>query len=289
MGYSSQRIASSALLEQRYAGGELVRRGQQDRPRAAQRGQVAGPGAVLVQGQAGDAQPGVGEEVGVEVEAVRLDGDLPDPAAAQHPAQQCDTVGEAGADHDALRVGVRPPGPRQVLGQHGAQFGAALRVAVAEDLVGRGGERLAGGLEPGGAREAGQVGGAGLEVVPGAGPGRPGGGGRRVRAARRGPLGDPGPRALAGGEPAFGDQFGVGVGDRVAGDTQVGGERPGGRQPGARGEATGAHRLPQRLHQSAAQALADRLQMQVRAESGPGIRHVNGPYRRAIGTVTSSP
>ncbi len=265
-----------------------MRRGEQDRPRAAQRGQLAGPGAVLVQRQARDAQPGVGEQLRVEVEAVRLDGDLPDPAGAQDPAQQRQAVGEAGADHDALRVGVHPARPRQVLGQHGAQFDAAERVAVTEGVVGGGGERLAGGPEPGGSREAGQVGGAGLQVVPGTGPGRAGGGRRRAGAARRGPPGDPGPRALAGGEPALGHQFGVGVGDRVAGDAQVGGERPGGRQPGAGRQAAGAHGLPQRLHQPAAQPPADRLQMQVRTESGPGIRHANGPYRRAIGAVTSS-
>ncbi|GAA3061142.1 hypothetical protein GCM10020254_01200 [Streptomyces goshikiensis] len=39
------------------------------------------------------------------------------------------------------------------------------------------------------------------------------------------------PEPLPGGQPALGDQFRVGVGGRVPGDSEVGGERPVGRQP----------------------------------------------------------
>ena len=54
------------------------------------------------------------------------------PRAPQHRAQQRQPVDEPGADDDALRVRVHPAGPRQVVGQRGAQLDAAARVAVAE-------------------------------------------------------------------------------------------------------------------------------------------------------------
>ncbi len=275
---------------ERYAGGELVRRGQQHRSRTAHPGQLPGPRAEPVQRQARRGETRCGDEVAVQVEPVRLDGQLPHPAAAQDRAQQLQPVDEAGADHDAFRVGVDAAGSGQVLGQHRAQLDAPERIAVVERLVGCGGERLAGGPEPGGAWEGGHVRGARLQAVAGTRTGRAGPGRHRVgRPARCGPLRDPGARALTGGEPALGDEFGVGVGDGVAGDTQVGGERPGGRQPGARGQPPAAHRLAQRRHQPAAQPRTDQLQMQVGAESGPGIRHGNGPYRCATDPVASSP
>jgi hypothetical protein len=52
---------------------------------------------------------------------------------------------------------------------------------------------------------------------------------------------------LAGAQPALGDEFGVGVGDRVAGDAEVGGERAVRRQPDVRSEPSGADGVAQRL------------------------------------------
>ena len=49
----------------------------------------------------------------------------------------------------------------------------------------------------------------------------------------------PGARALAGRQPPLGHQFGVGLGDGVAGQSQVGGEVPGRRQHRPRHQATG--------------------------------------------------
>lgn len=76
------------------------------------------------------------------------------------------------------------------------------------------------------------------------------GGARPVHGGDRdGPLGDPGPRALAGGEPPLRDQLGVRVGDGVAGEAEIGGEGTVGRQPGAGREPPAAHGVAQRVHQ----------------------------------------
>ena len=86
--------------------------------------------------------------------------------------------------------------------------------------------------------------------------------------ARLGPPGHPGPGALLGGEPALGDQFGVGVGHGVTGDAKIGGERTGRRQPGAGHQTPRAHGLPQGVHEPGAQPGSVQFQMQVGTERG---------------------
>ncbi|EOY49817.1 hypothetical protein SLI_5109 [Streptomyces lividans 1326] len=182
--------------------------------------------------------------------------------------------------------GAHAPGAGEVGGQRAAQLGVAAGIAVAEGLVGGGRDGAAGGSEPLDARKAGEVRAAGAQVVEGPGglPGAPGRG-----FGRRGgdPVGDAGARALARGEPALGDEVGVGVGDGVAGDTEVGGEDAGRGEPGTGSQPAGADGLAQRVGETAAQAGTGGFEVQVHAESGPGIRHGNGPYRWAVSCLGS--
>ena len=49
--------------------------------------------------------------------AIRLDGDGPRAPVAEHLAQQFQSLGEPGADDDAVRCGHHPASPGQILGQ----------------------------------------------------------------------------------------------------------------------------------------------------------------------------
>lgn len=265
---------------------ELVRRRQQHRTFAPQR---TGLRAECVQRESGGAQPRVGEQVPVQVQPVRLDRHLPHPSPPQHLPHQHQTVCEPRADDDPVRVGVHPAGPCQIVGQHGPQLGPPTRVPVSERFVGSGGQRLPCGPEPLGAREGREVGRAGQQAVRGAPRLRRPYGDGRGRRTRYGPGCHPGPRALPRGQPAFRHQFGVGVGHRVPGDSQVGGEGARGRQPGPRRQPPRAHGLAQRVREPHPQPGTGQLQVQVHTESGPGIRHGNGPYPCATHHVASSP
>jgi hypothetical protein len=159
----------------------------------------------------------------VEVEAVGLHGDVAYAPAAQYVAEQHQALHESGADDDAVGVGVDATGAGEVAGESGAQFVAAAGVAVAEGFVRGCGQGPSGGLEPLGTRERGEVRGPGVQVVvePARSAAAGGGGGA---GCFDGAFRDPRAGALAGGEPAFRDEIGVGVGDRVAGDAEVGRE-----------------------------------------------------------------
>ena len=227
---------------QRPAGRELVRGREQHGPLPAQ---PVHPGAVLVERQRNGPYRGRRQQLAVEAQTVRLHGQRP----PQHPAavaeQQPQRVREAGADHDPRRLGPHATRACQVLGERLPQLAAAGRITRPERLVGCLLERPPVRGQPGGPRERRRVRRALPQVVP-----------RSTRAWRRlpgyarggaqrfGPFGDPRARALAGGQPALGDEFGVRVGDRVAGDAQVGGERTVRRQPGARAGAARRARRP---------------------------------------------
>ena len=60
---------------------------------------------------------------------------------------------------------------------------------------------------------------------------------------------DPGARALARRQPALGDEFGVGLGDRVAGQSEVGGQAAGRRQHRAGRQAARPHGVAQGAEQ----------------------------------------
>ncbi len=188
----------------------------------------------------------------MHVQAVRLDRHLPQTAGPQHAAQQAQPLREPGADDDAVRVRVHAARPGEIAGKGGAQLDAPARVAVAERVVRGGRHGPARGLEPGGARERGEVGGARHQVVRGTAGGpaaRCGFGGTRHGAFRH-----PGAGTLARGEPALGDEVRVRVGDGVAGDAQVDGEGAGRGQARAGGEPAAAHRLTQSVREALAHA-----------------------------------
>ncbi|KJY42677.1 hypothetical protein VR41_06670, partial [Streptomyces sp. NRRL B-1568] len=154
---------------QRGAGGELVGRGEQhalDGPPPLQLPDVR---AEPVDGQRHRAQAGPFDGVAVVPEAVRLHAQLAHAAPPQGPAQQCEALDEARAHHDPPGVGAHPAGAGEVVGEGLPQLGAASPVAVAERLVRGRGQGAAGGGEPGGAREGGDVAGTGAQVVGGAG------------------------------------------------------------------------------------------------------------------------
>ncbi len=253
---------------ERAAGGELVGGREQDGPVAVV--QPVDPGAVRVHAERPGADAVGGEEVAVEGQPVLLRR----PGAAHHLREEPQPVRGPRAQHDALRACPHPAHPGQIAGQGPPQLWPPLRIARPERVVGGGGQRPARRAQPGGAREHRGVRPSLDEVVD-----RAGGvlaGGRPVyrggRGDRGGPFGDPGPRALAGGEPPLRDQLRVGVGDGVAGQPQIGGERTVGRQPGPRGEPPAAHRVPQGGHQDgAAVAGAGELQRQIAAQDLGGI------------------
>ena len=231
----------------------LMRRCHQHRADSTQSRQIVGARATFVDVEGRGAQAGAGQQVAIEVEAVRLDGDRPYPPRSECLRHQHQTVVETGADDDPFRRGVHPAGPRQIVREHGAQLYPAEGVAVAEGVVRRRGQRAAGRGEPLRAGKLREVRPARQQAVRGTARGRPRSGSGAPGRARLGPPGHPGPGALLGDEPALGDQLGVGVGHGVTGDAKIGGQRPGRRQPGAGHQTPRAHGLPQGIHEPGAQ------------------------------------
>lgn len=244
---------------------ELVGRGEQHTPYARQSGQLAGTGPVFVDRQRDRTDPGGDQQRTVESEPVRLHRQR----AAQHTAaeQQPKSVREAGADHDPFGGAAHPADARQIAGQRAAQLEATLWITGAEGVVRRGVHGAAGGREPCGTGEGRGVRLSLTKVVHGRGrtgrrllrdPGR-GGGSGAVR--------DPGAGPLTGGQPALGDQFGIGVGDGITGQAEVGGERAVGRQPGAGRQSSRPDRVAQRADENGpAAARSSQLQQQVTAD-----------------------
>ncbi len=173
--------------------------------------------------------PSAAMRVAEDEQPVGLDGDR----AADDPCQQFDRMPDARADHDRLRRCAHAARPWQVFGERVAQFGPAAWIAHPQRLGGRVGQGPAGGGHPFGARKLGHVGRAGHQVV------------RRNDAHTAGPCGHacpagvdhPGACALPRRQPALGDQFGVCLGDGVAGQSEVGGQAARRRQHGARAPA----------------------------------------------------
>ena len=255
----------AARRRERHAERELVCRGQQRGACPAEHRAVRHR-AVRVDRQRGETQ------------AARDDGAMFRKAAGfhrhgaraagpQHLGEQAEAVPEAGADDDQVRVGGDPPRPREVARQGLAQPRQAPRVRVVQHVAGGARQRPAGGGEPLTARERGQVGSPGAQVVPELPGGRRTG--RRLRRGRRRHPGHPCPGAGAGGEPALGDELRVRVGDRVAGDPQVGAERPRRGQPRPRRQPAVADRGAQRAFQRPPQPGRVQVDVEVQIQIGP--------------------
>ena len=206
---------------ERHAQRELVRRGQQ---RRVGPGGLADDGAHAVNRQRPQAEALPGGDVPVGLVTVGLHREGVRAGRTQRAADAGQPVGEAGADDDVRRIGGHSPRPGQVVSQGRPQLRDPARVGVAEQVIGGGREDLAGCREPGPARERGQVGHPGPQVVAGHRHLGAGGGRRALIGcpARRNGRPRPGLR----GQPALRDQLAVDLGDRVTGDAQVRGQRP---------------------------------------------------------------
>ena len=197
---------------------ELVCRGQQHRIGVAQ---VAGPGAVGVHGQDPEAEPvrGRGRRDG-PARPYSSTASVVAPRARRTPAEQTEALREPGTDHEP--VGGRPA-------RRGCARGSRRATRAARD--GRAGRSS---REPRTARHSAR-GGPRQSIRPAETPPDPAtrGAGRSGLRAACGPLAAPSglssavrstdarARALAGGEPALGDELAVGVGDGVAGDPEI--------------------------------------------------------------------
>ena len=173
-----------------------------------------------------------------------LDRDAAGAAGGERVAEQRERLGVAARDHDARRVGDHAADAAEVVGERLAEGLEADPVAVLEVGVGHRRERLAGRAQPGGAREARDVGNAGAEVEARRRrrSGRrlvPVGGGGRVRHARA--------RALPEAQVALGGELAVGVDHHAAGDAELAGEVARARNGGPGLHRTRADRLPQPL------------------------------------------
>jgi hypothetical protein len=276
-GPRGQRAAARG--RQRDAGGRLVRRRGQHGVRAAALQDVdAHPvavdrhrhhvGATLGQHHPVARHPGV------------LDRDPRRPAEQrpQRHREQAEGMLGPGGDHDAPALGHHAARAAQVDGELGAERGIAARVGVAECAVGHAAQGLACASQPVRPREAGQVGGAGEEVVAQAGRARcrPGLGRRAPGVAVGAHVGA---RAGAGLEVALGPQLLVGLDHEPPRDPEVVRQHARGGQARVGCEASGADPLAQAGLELGAQRrapVAPELDQDLRA-NGPLFGHRIGP------------
>ena len=218
--------------------------------------------------------PGCCRDPAVRLVPVRLHCQRVLAGRAQQVAEQLQALGEARADHDAVRGDDDAAGAGQVFGEGLPQREQAARTGVASEVTrGCRRQRPPGGGKPGGSREGRHIGQARPQVVPHRG--------RRGAVARRacardtgGPLGDPRPGAVPGVQPALGDELGVGVGDRVPREAEVTGERARRRQRCPRRQPAAADGVPQRGLQSGPRPGPRQLEVEVETGgSGPRSLH----------------
>ncbi len=127
--------------------------------------QQIGPQAVLVDRHRHDLQPRVREHPAVDEEARVLDDDPPRAATQQRPRQQRQPLRQPAHDQQPRRLGGDAARPPEVARQRHAQGCGAAGIGIAEGGVGQ----LAGGgpqrARPRCAREGGEIGHAGVEVL----------------------------------------------------------------------------------------------------------------------------
>jgi len=203
---------------------ELVRRCHQHGADSAHARQIVGAGAPSVHRQGQGVQAGAGQQVPVDLQAVRLDGDRPHPPGGEHLRRQHQTVVETGADDDPPGVRVHASGPGQVVRDRGTQLHPAEGSPQLNELCGasvRARRAAVSHCLRGNVEWSGEP---GIRLYNRWALGGLGGRARGRGGAWLGTTGHPGPGTLPRGEPALGDQLCIGVGDGVAGDAQIGGE-----------------------------------------------------------------
>jgi hypothetical protein len=181
-------------------------------------------GAPFVDRQRHRAEAGANDDLPNGRQAMALDRHRATGLFQQDGAEQGETLPEAGAHDDPVRVGAHSASACEVAGEGLPELGPAPRVAVAERRHGSSGQAAAHRARPGGGREGREIGRARPQVVTRVhrGPGL----GVPWRIMGLDAPGDAGARTLTRDQPALGDQLTVGVGHGVAGQPQVGGELP---------------------------------------------------------------
>ncbi len=157
---------------------------------------------MIIDRQRRQSQPGTSRDLPVSGMAVSLDGQRPDSPAAQDLAQQLKPLGEAGAHHNAVRRRDDAASTRHILSDRHAQDLQAARAGVAEVAGRRRRQRPPRRGEPGRAREQGQIGSPGTQIVARA-AGRRTCPRQRSRRLRPRALGDPRARSVPGRKPAL--------------------------------------------------------------------------------------
>ena len=152
----------AALGAEHDAGRVLVRGGDDHRVDVAE---LVDLEAVLVDSDRDGLQAGALRDLVLLRVARVLDRDPLRAVVGQRAADRALSLPEAVGDDDAAGVGDDAAHAAEVVGQRGAQRLVAARVAVAEVGVGEGVQRGAQRAQPGRAREGGDVGDAGAEVV----------------------------------------------------------------------------------------------------------------------------
>ncbi len=113
---------------------------------------------------ASTAEPGTCAELGMEGERGVFDRDRVEPGRAQRLREHAQCLGEATEDDDVLGIGANGAGTAEIRGKSDAELAEATRVAVAEEVVGRGAEHAADRCRPLASRERPAVGLARPEV-----------------------------------------------------------------------------------------------------------------------------
>jgi hypothetical protein len=125
-----------------------MRRCQQHRADSAQLRQIVGARTIFVDVEGRGAQAGAGQQVAIDVEAVRLDGHRPYPPCLQCLRRQHQALVETRADDNPLGLGVHTAGTREVVREDRAQLHPTGRIAVPEGVVRRCDQGASGRREP---------------------------------------------------------------------------------------------------------------------------------------------
>jgi hypothetical protein len=141
----------------------------------------------------------------------------------QPAADHREALSEAGADQHSLSVARGAANPAQVVGERLAQRRHAARIGIPDRVERRLAPRGSQRSQPAVARESGQIGQAGMEVVRKARQQRPG---RDAGLAAHGPRNADG-RALPGQQIALGGELVESLGDDAARDPELPCQRPG--------------------------------------------------------------
>ncbi len=237
--------------------------------------EMVGARASIVDRHCLDAQPGLPDDVSVEVESGVLHRDRGAVRLRESCAQKRQRLGGAGGDDDLPGPGVDSPGTAEVVDEGASQLVAPAHVAVAEGARRGLGERSARASQPIRDGKGRDVRRAGPKVEPG----------RLGRTTMFGgctdwsEVGHLGTRPLPGEQVALSDELVVGGSHGAPRHAEILGQHSRGGQHRARGQAAALDRRAQALFEAGPPPGSCRLDVQIEARTGPRNRHGIGPYR----------